>query len=109
MESSSTTVYPAMLSQIAKAFQSQIQPETHTKDMLEYTDCFTGKQGVVFAIDKDTISSIVKIKDRNVSIVLGRALDAQGFFHDVTWTSRLRDSPNELYKYGELDADSICV
>jgi hypothetical protein len=42
-----TPVYPALLSHIAKAFKASIQPGTHTKDLLEYTDCFPGKQGVV--------------------------------------------------------------
>jgi RHO1 GDP-GTP exchange protein 1/2 len=98
-------VYPAILSQIATAFRSQIQLQTHVKDMLEYTDCFTGKHGVVVMTNKDVLSSIIKIKDRNVAIVVGRALDAQGFFHDVTWTSRLRDSPNELYKFGQLEGN----
>ena len=42
-----TPVYPALLSQIAKAFKASIQTGTHTKDLLEYIDSFPGKQGVV--------------------------------------------------------------
>ena len=47
--------------------------------------------------------TILKTKDRNVCILIGRALDAQGFFHDVSWTSRLRDSGNELYQFAKSD------
>jgi hypothetical protein len=90
------TVYPALLSQVAQQFQLLIQVSTHTKDMLEYPDCFQGKKAV------DLIGKIIKSKDRNVSILIGRALDAQGFFHDVTWTHRLRDSSNEYYKLDEV-------
>jgi hypothetical protein len=41
------TVYAAMLSEIGESFLSKIQLESHMKDMLEYTDCFSGRQGVV--------------------------------------------------------------
>jgi RHO1 GDP-GTP exchange protein 1/2 len=33
-------------------------------------------------------------------------LCGQGFFHDVTWTHKLRDSPNELYKFEESRLDA---
>lgn len=32
-------------------------------------------------------------------MLLGRALDAQKFFHDVNYEHRLRDSVNELYQF----------
>lgn len=32
-------------------------------------------------------------------MLLGRALDAQKLFHDVTYDHRLRDSVNELYQF----------
>lgn len=36
---------------------------------------------------------------------MGRALDAQNFFHDVNYEYRLRDTAEELYQFrGELGA-----
>ncbi|KAI5303650.1 RHO1 GDP-GTP exchange protein 2, partial [Ascosphaera atra] len=40
--------------------------------------------------------------DRNLALLLGRALDAQKFFHDVTYDHRLRDTPAELYQFREI-------
>ena len=42
---------------------------------------------------------IIGTKDRNLALLIGRALDAQKFFHDVNYEHRLRDSPNELYQF----------
>ncbi|KAI9869614.1 MAG: RHO1 GDP-GTP exchange protein 2, partial [Watsoniomyces obsoletus] len=39
--------------------------------------------------------------DRNLALLLGRALDAQKFFHDVTYEHRLRDAPGEVYCFKE--------
>lgn len=47
----------------------------------------------------DKIAYIIKTTDRNLALLLGRALDAQKFFHDVTYDHRLRDSASELYKF----------
>lgn len=45
---------------------------------------------------------MLKTKDRNLALLVGRALDAQKFFHDVNYEHRLRDSPNELYQFREF-------
>lgn len=37
-----------------------------------------------------------------MALLLGRALDSQKFFHDVTYDHRLRDSPNELYQFQKM-------
>ena len=105
-------VYPAMLSQVAKAFRDRVPLSTHTKDSLEYKESFLGREGVVSTIEdvmkhlpvinrmrQDTIALIIKTTDRNLALLLGRALDAQKFFHDVTYMHRLRDSPVELYAF----------
>ncbi|XJO72365.1 hypothetical protein BDV3_003492 [Batrachochytrium dendrobatidis] len=92
-------VYPALLSQVAMAFKSRVSLDTHLKDLLEYTDSFFGRDGV------DVLCYIIKTSDRNLSLLLGRALDAQGFFHDVTYTHRLRDSPHELYKFESWESE----
>lgn len=44
---------------------------------------------------------IIKTTDRNLAVLLGRALDAQKFFHDVNYENRLRDSRHELYQFQE--------
>ncbi|KAJ3283439.1 RHO1 GDP-GTP exchange protein 2 [Borealophlyctis nickersoniae] len=94
-------VYPALLSQVAKTFRERIPMDTHMKDFVEYKDCFVGRDAV------DTISMIIKTTDRNLALLLGRALDAQKFFHDVTYHHRLRDSLNELYQFQNFSAIAL--
>jgi hypothetical protein len=86
-------VYPALLSRVAAAFRERIQLCDRVKDGLTYKDCFDGREAV------DKIAYIIKTTDRNLALLLGRALDAQKFFHDVTYDHRLRDSPGELYQF----------
>lgn len=87
-------VYPALLSRVAEAFRCRIVLSERTKDGLTYTECFDGREAV------DKIAYIIKTTDRNLALLLGRALDAQKFFHDVTYDHRLRDSHHELYQFG---------
>lgn len=77
---------------------------------MTYKEAFDGREAV------DKIAYIIKTTDRNLALLLGRALDAQKFFHDVTYDHRLRDSPNELYQFrtslgsyvsGELGAETL--
>ncbi|THU92740.1 CNH-domain-containing protein [Dendrothele bispora CBS 962.96] len=86
-------VYPALLSRVAEAFRDRIQLTDRIKDGLTYKDAFDGREAV------DKIAYIIKTTDRNLALLLGRALDAQKFFHDVTYDHRLRDSANELYQF----------
>ncbi|KAK4057754.1 RHO1 GDP-GTP exchange protein 2 [Microbotryomycetes sp. JL221] len=91
----SPVVYPALLSRVAEAFRTRIALSERVKDGLVYPDCFDGRDAV------DRIAYIIKTTDRNLALLLGRALDAQKFFHDVTYDHRLRDSPFELYQFRE--------
>ncbi len=86
-------VYPAMLSKVAEAFRSRVVLSERTKDGLTYSDAFDGREAV------DKIAYIIKTTDRNLALLLGRALDAQKFFHDVTYDHRLRDSATEVYQF----------
>jgi hypothetical protein len=86
-------VYPALLSRVAEAFRERIPITDRLKDGLTYKDAFDGREAV------DKIAYIIKTTDRNLALLLGRALDAQKFFHDVTYDHRLRDSANELYQF----------
>ncbi|KAG9019185.1 RHO1 GDP-GTP exchange protein 2 [Tulasnella sp. 427] len=86
-------VYPAMLSRVAEAFRVRITLSERVKDGLAYQDAFDGREAV------DKIAYIIKTTDRNLALLLGRALDAQKFFHDVTYDHRLRDSPHEIYQF----------
>lgn len=65
------------------------------KDGLTYKDAFDGRTAVT------AIAEIIKTPDRNLALLLGRALDSQKFFHDVTYDHRLRDNPNEVYQFRE--------
>ncbi|KAF9104702.1 RHO1 GDP-GTP exchange protein 2 [Mortierella sp. AM989] len=86
-------VYPALLSRVANAFVQRITTSSRIKDSIEYKDCFDGRDAV------DKIAFIIKTTDRNLALLLGRALDAQKLFHDVTYDHRLRDSVSELYQF----------
>lgn len=84
---------PALLSKVAEAFKKHIILKINTKDGLQYYDTFTGKNAV------DLLCKIISTNDRNLASLAGRSLDAQKFFHDVTYNHRLRDSDNEVYAF----------
>lgn len=88
-------VYPALLSKVAEAFKQLIALSELIKDGITYKDSFDGRMAV------GVIADIIKTPDRNLALLLGRALDAQKFFHDVTYDHRLRDNPNEVYQFKE--------
>ncbi|KAJ5908145.1 Rho1 guanine nucleotide exchange factor 1 [Penicillium taxi] len=88
-------VYPALLSRVADVFREKVSLGERQKNGLSYQNAFSGTDAV------DLISSIVRTSDRNLALLLGRALDAQKFFHDVTYDHRLRDAPGEVYQFKE--------
>lgn len=88
-------VYPALLSRVAEVFRDRIGLTEKEKDGLVYKSAFAGAEAV------DLIAYIIKTTDRNLALLLGRSLDAQKFFHDVTYAHRLRDSNNEVYQFRE--------
>jgi hypothetical protein len=47
------------------------------------------------------LAHIIRTSDRTLALLVGRALYAQKFFHDVNYEHRLRDSKEELYQYRE--------
>jgi len=88
-------VYPALLSRVADVFRERIPLGERQKNGLTYQNAFSGAEAV------DLIAYIIKTNDRNLALLLGRALDAQKFFHDVTYDHRLRDAPGEIYQFRE--------
>ncbi|KAL4872497.1 hypothetical protein BDV12DRAFT_144542 [Aspergillus spectabilis] len=88
-------VNPALLSHVADAFREHIALSERQKNGLSYQNAFSGADAV------DAIGGIIKTTDRNLSLLLGRALDAQKLFHDVTYDHRLRDAPGEIYQFKE--------
>ncbi|KAJ5534246.1 hypothetical protein N7527_000500 [Penicillium freii] len=88
-------VYPALLSLVAEIFREKISLGERQKNGLSYQNAFSGTDSV------DLIGSIIRTNDRNLALLLGRALDAQKFFHDVTYDHRLRDAPGEVYQFKE--------
>lgn len=88
-------VYPALLSRVAEAFKQVIFLAELTKDGITYKDSFDGRTAV------SIIADVIKTSDRNLALLLGRSLDAQKFFHDVTYDHRLRDNPHEIYQFKE--------
>ncbi|KAJ4147740.1 hypothetical protein LMH87_002247 [Akanthomyces muscarius] len=92
-------VYPALLSRVAECFRTKIYVGDRTKNELTYKNAFSGSEAV------DVLSYIIRTTDRNLALLLGRALDAQKFFHDVTYEHRLRDSQSEMYQFRETLMD----
>lgn len=92
-------VYPALLSRVGQCFRDKIITGDRTKNELTYKNAFSGSEAV------DVLSFIIRTTDRNLALLLGRALDAQKFFHDVTYEHRLRDSPSEMYQFRETMMD----
>ncbi|KAI3618403.1 hypothetical protein CBS9595_002766 [Malassezia furfur] len=90
---SGVALHPALLSEVARAFVERIVPAELSKHGLTYANAFDGRQAV------DKLAAIARTNDRNLALLLGRALDAQKLFHDVTYDHRLRDSPHELYQF----------
>jgi RHO1 GDP-GTP exchange protein 1/2 len=90
---SSPIVYPALLSRVADALRARIVLTDIVKDGLTYKNAFDGRQAV------DKIAYIIKTTDRNLALLLGRALDAQKYFHAVTYDHRLRDSASDVYQF----------
>ena len=95
----SPLVYPALLSRVGECFRDKISVGDRTKNGLTYKNAFSGAEAI------DVISYIIKTTDRNLALLLGRALDAQKFFHDVTYDHRLRDSSTEMYQFRETMMD----
>lgn len=92
-------VYPALLSRVGECFREKIITGDRTKNELTYKNAFSGAEAV------DVLSYIIRTTDRNLALLLGRALDAQKFFHDVTYEHRLRDSASEMYQFRETMMD----
>lgn len=86
-------VYPALLSRVGECFREKIITGDRTKNELTYKNAFSGSEAV------DVLSYIIRTTDRNLALLLGRALDAQKYFHDVTYEHRLRDSASEMYQF----------
>ncbi|KAG0188848.1 RHO1 GDP-GTP exchange protein 2 [Apophysomyces sp. BC1034] len=79
-----SAIYPALLSRVGK--------ELHRR--------------VPTAMDR--LMHVIRTNDRNLALLMGRALDAQNFFHDVNYEHRLRDSPDELYRFrDQVDAMGV--
>lgn len=91
----SPLVYPALLSRVADCFRNRINVGDLSKDGLDYKNSFSGEDAVTL------IAYIIKTTDRNLALLLGRSLDAQKFFHDVTYQHRLRDMKHEVYQFKE--------
>ncbi|KAK7422334.1 RHO1 GDP-GTP exchange protein 2 [Neonectria magnoliae] len=92
-------VYPALLSRVGECFRRKIIVGDRTKNELTYKNAFSGSEAV------DVLSYIIRTTDRNLALLLGRALDAQKYFHDVTYEHRLRDSQSEMYQFRETLMD----
>ncbi|KAG2229535.1 hypothetical protein INT48_006926, partial [Thamnidium elegans] len=106
-EGSDFILYPALLSKVAYAFKENMVASTKSKDSITYHEVFDGRDAV------NKLASIIKTTDRNLAILIGRALDHQKFFHDVNYENRLRDSINELYQFKDntekLSTDSVSL
>jgi hypothetical protein len=83
----------SILSRIAEALRAHIVLSDIVKDGLTYKNAFDGRQAV------HKITYIINTTDRNLALLLGRALDAQKYIHAVTYDHRLRDSQSDVYQF----------
>ncbi|KAI8142477.1 CNH domain-containing protein [Fennellomyces sp. T-0311] len=88
-------IYPAILSVIARELYRRLPTASLVKDNIEYHNVFRGRDAV------ERLLSILRTHDRNLAVLVGRALDGQNFFHEVNYEHRLRDSVDELYQFRE--------
>ncbi|WBW74140.1 RhoGEF for Rho1 Rgf2 [Schizosaccharomyces osmophilus] len=86
-------VHPAFLAEVSAEFRKRLVVGDRVKDGLLYKDAFLGCEAV------DVLLQIIRTTDRNLALLLGRALDFQKLFHDVTYSHRLRDSRREVYQF----------
>lgn len=87
-------VYPALLSRVAETFRQHIPLSDRVKDGLSYKDAFDGKEAL------DLLCDIIRTPDRNLAMLVARSLEAQKFFHEVTYGGyRFKDDPTELYRF----------
>lgn len=87
-------VYTALLSHVAREFMQTISlTSVAIKDGIEYHDIFTGSEMV------DCLVTILKVQDRNLGLLVGRALGQQNLFHHVTYDYKLKDLDNEYYQF----------
>ncbi|KAL0083844.1 CNH domain-containing protein [Phycomyces blakesleeanus] len=89
-------IYPAMLSRVAREMYRRIHTTHLIKDDIQYHHVFSGTEAV------DCLLHIIRTKDRNVAILVGRALGEQGFFHGVPKKERLRDLSKKIYQFKDF-------
>lgn len=53
---------------------------------------------------QNCILDILCTSDRNLALLVGRALESQGLFHHVNYDYRLRDTESELYQFQYLQS-----
>ncbi|KAI8340634.1 hypothetical protein BC941DRAFT_417744 [Chlamydoabsidia padenii] len=89
----SSLLYPALLSHVAQGLHRRLSIKTLIKSGIEYPLAFNGKEAV------DCLLQILRTNDRNLGLLVGRALSHQHFFHDVTYEHHLRDSQDKIYQF----------
>ncbi|CAE6403729.1 unnamed protein product [Rhizoctonia solani] len=96
-------VYPALLSRVAKEFYKRVSLTDFTRGGLTHAATFNGLEAVTL------IAHIIKTSDRSLALLLGRALGAQRFFHDVRYYRQLCDSPVEIYQFTNLSRNTTRI
>ncbi|ORE06903.1 hypothetical protein BCV72DRAFT_241688 [Rhizopus microsporus var. microsporus] len=85
--------YRAFLSHIAIELKKRLILSKRIKNGIEYNNVFDGKEAV------DKLKEILCTTDRLLALRVGRALETQRFFHDVSYESRLVDDIIEIYQF----------
>jgi len=96
--SSEKHICPAFLSEVADSFRERMTPllNDQVRGGRTYANAFTGRDAV------NQLAHIVKTPDRNLALLVGRSLDAQGYLRDVVCGHRLHDHPEEIYQFGSV-------
>ncbi|ORZ11897.1 hypothetical protein BCR42DRAFT_304153, partial [Absidia repens] len=93
----------ALLSRLAQELHRRLRVRSLVKDDIEYSYAFTGKEAV------ECLLQLLRTNDRNLGLLVGRALDHQHFFHDVTYEHHLRDSRDKIYQFKHQPKDLLAA
>ncbi|KLO05311.1 hypothetical protein SCHPADRAFT_731025 [Schizopora paradoxa] len=85
-----------LLSQIAEDFQVRMssQLSDQVRDGSTYKGAFTGRIAV------DQLAIVLDTSDRQLALLIGRSLNAQGLFSDVKKERNLFEDSEEIYQFG---------
>ena len=85
--------HPEFMSQLARVFMDHVPTGTYTRDNIDYKSCFRGSLAV------DVLCKLMNCLDRRVAVEVGKTMQQQKLFIEVTYRKQFRDDPSELFQF----------